>query len=289
MDLRLDPTRLLPRVDPSGREAHLACGAALLNLKLALHGAGAATAVTTCPYDDQPDLLARIVVGGDASETDEERDLRLAIPLRSTHRADFDTAEIPEGIVVALLSQVANEGALACVVETEQRAALAELEARARTELWNDGAFRREVARWTASNARRPDGVPASAYGQVGWRTEFEPLLLRLGYPPQGPDSLDRSAVTDAPLLVVLGAPDDHPESWLRPGAGMQRLLLAACNNGISASFLNSALHTREGRTALGRLVELDHPQVVLRLGYGRPAQVTARRSPERFPRSLMS
>ena len=117
VELRLDPNRLLPTLDPHGREAHVACGAALLNLRLALHGAGLGADVLVCPEPEQPDLLARVVVGGAALESVGETALRLAIPRRSTHRAGFDPGEVTDDVVVALIAQVANEGALAVVLE----------------------------------------------------------------------------------------------------------------------------------------------------------------------------
>ena len=59
----------------------------------------------------------------------------------------------------------------------------------------------------------------------------------------------------------------------------MQRLLLTACTSGISASFLNAVLHTPGGRGQIARLSGLDHPHVVLRLGFGVLEPTTPRRS----------
>jgi hypothetical protein len=40
IELWADPERRPPAADPVGREHHVACGAALFNLRLALHGRG---------------------------------------------------------------------------------------------------------------------------------------------------------------------------------------------------------------------------------------------------------
>ena len=40
IELYADPERTLPVADPDGREQRMACGAALFNLRLALHGYG---------------------------------------------------------------------------------------------------------------------------------------------------------------------------------------------------------------------------------------------------------
>src|SRR5829696_6437516 len=47
--LHLDPSRALPVIDPTGREARISCGAALLNLRLALRALDLEPVVTLLP------------------------------------------------------------------------------------------------------------------------------------------------------------------------------------------------------------------------------------------------
>jgi|GEM_PF-6703553 len=86
-----------------------------------------------------------------------------------------------------------------------------------------------------------------------------------------------RYAVEQPATVVVLGSPEDDRPSLLRVGAGMQRLLLRATALGLAASYRKAALHVPELRRELGRVVQLDHPQVVLRLGLGTGAPTTGR------------
>jgi nitroreductase len=280
LELRLDVARRLATIDPDGREAHLACGAALLNLRLALRGAQLDSEVVLRPDADAPELLARIEIRGRALELEGDRVLRLAIPERATHRGDFEPAEITGGQVSHLVAAAAEEGAPVAVLDGAELTAFEVASASAQSSLWADGAFRREVAQWTISNhGQRSDGVPGSAYGLTDLRAPIEPLLVRLGFPPKDGLARDDAVALRSPLVLVLGAADDSPSAWLRAGAGMQRLLLTACASGISASFLNAVLHRPSGKGTVARLSGLDHPQVVLRLGYGMAAPETPRRA----------
>ena len=73
-------TRTLPVADPDGREQRMACGAALFNLRLALHGHGIRPTVTLLPDRGRPELLAVIRHGGTKEPTPEQTRLLQAVP-----------------------------------------------------------------------------------------------------------------------------------------------------------------------------------------------------------------
>ena len=278
VELLLDESRRLDAIDPDGREARLACGAALLNLRLALRGAELGTRVVTCPDRARPELLARLTVKGTASEPVADRLLRLAIRDRSTHRGAFIPGLVQDDVVDQLVAEAAYEGAVVVVIRAADRGAMDDLTAEAEQQLWLEPAYRREVAAWSRPNgSRRTDGVPGFAHDLVGWRSWLQPTLIRSGR-VESPDIEDVRAIEGAPLLLVVGSASDSPDALVRAGAGMQRLLLSARTQGLAASYLNAALHVPELRRELGRLVELDHPQVVLRVGYAAPDRPTSRR-----------
>lgn len=274
VELLLDLARRLEVIDPDGREATLACGAALLNLRLALHGARLGAEVALCPDPGRPDLLARVRVGGEVEEPVRERVLRLAIPHRSTHRGAFEPGQVEPELVDRLVAEAGYEGAQVAVVGPAERPAVDALTEDAERRLWVEPGYRREVAAWSRPNgSSRPDGVPGFAHELVGWRSWLQPTMVRAGVtsPLATPSPAD-------PLLLVIGAASDHPSALVRAGAGLQRLLLAARTSGLAASYLNAALHVPLLRRELGRAVGLDHPQLLLRLGYADVDQATPRR-----------
>ena len=58
IELYADPDRMLPHSDPHGRAVHIACGAALFNLRVAAATAGRQTMVRLLPATAEPLLLA---------------------------------------------------------------------------------------------------------------------------------------------------------------------------------------------------------------------------------------
>jgi len=56
-------------------------------------------------------------------------------------------------------------------------------------------------------------------------------------------------------------------------------VLLEACANGLQMSFVNQPIEEPELRTRLAQALErMDYPQLVIRLGYGKPVSFTPRR-----------
>ncbi len=280
VELFLDEGRLLPAIDPTGREAVLACGAALLNLRLALQGAQLGMRVLLCPDPARPELLARLDVHGSCIEPGPDRILRQAIAFRGTHRAAFDPGEVPSPLVDHLLAEAAYEGAIISVLDDpDERAKVADITADAERRLWINSGFRREVAAWSRpNNTSSPDGIPGFARGLNMWQSWLEPTRTRRAHSVPTGKSTAWRVTEQSPLLLVVGAAKDTREALLRAGAGMQRLLLSARSFDLTASYLNAALHVEELRQALGRAVKIDHPQVVLRLGYADDVRPTPRR-----------
>src|SRR5215469_15363475 len=95
IELRADPARQLPHGDPSGRAMHIACGAALFNLRLAAGVAGWQAVVRLLPDPGAPLLLATVRLGGHYRAGDLEHDLHAAIGERRTNRLPFSDQPVP--------------------------------------------------------------------------------------------------------------------------------------------------------------------------------------------------
>lgn len=278
LSLLLDESRRLPVVDPTQREAVLACGAALLNLRLALAGAGYGSHVHLCPDPDRPELLARLLIEGPPIARDIDADLRLAVALRGTHRGPFEGTDVPSSQVNRLVAEAAREGAFVTVLDEPGRDVLVRLDLEAEQQLWADGGFRREAAQWARRNdTGQHDGVPGYAYGIGAVRSWLQPTLLRGGGRTMAPEELE-AAGRDAAVVLVVGSPDDSTPAVLRAGQAMQRLLLRARAEHLAASYLNGPLHVTELRGQLGGILDMPAPQVVVRLGYGELVRPTPRR-----------
>lgn len=80
IELAADPARMLAAADPDGRAAHIACGAALFNLRVAAAAAGLQPDIRVFPDPAQPLLLAQIRLTGRHRVTSWEEELKAAIP-----------------------------------------------------------------------------------------------------------------------------------------------------------------------------------------------------------------
>jgi nitroreductase len=274
IDLSLDPARLLSVADPHNRAAHIACGAALFNLRLAAAVAGVRLTVRPVPDPSHDLLLARIRLSGPHEATPWERELRAAIPLRHSNREPFSNRVVPPGIRAELAEAVAAEGAVLQFADHEEAMRLRRLAADAERDLLADPAYRAEIARWVGGE-RDEEGIPAAALGPRSPE----------GREPVRDFSRDRRATAryawfeERPQLVVLSVQFSGPVDWLKAGQALERVWLTATARGISACPLTQALETQAAwQVRDPRSEGSEKPQMILRIGYGLPI-------PARVPR----
>jgi hypothetical protein len=164
IELAIDPARMLPSADPHGRAAHIACGAALFNLRVAAAAAGLQPDIRLLPDPGQPLLLAEIRLTGRHQATSWERELRAAIPRRQTNRKPFSNRVVPPGIRAELGEAASLEGATLHFLDHGEAVRVLGLAADAERDMLADPAYRAELARWVGDQPDR-GGIPESALG----------------------------------------------------------------------------------------------------------------------------
>ncbi len=275
VELHLDRDRILAVADPDSREARLSCGAALFTLWLALRAGGRGAVVDLLPDADRPDFLATVRITGERAASPELRTLAAAIDRRVTNRRPFAQRAVPAPDRWALAGAAVAEGGRLVLLDPRRMGALAVLLRRADHLQENDPDYQVELRKWTVERAGRDDGVPLSAGGP-------RPLggnLLALRRYHSDDDAVVRSFEQD-PLVAVLTTGGDTVRDQVRAGQALQRVLLTAASAGLSASFLSQPMEVPFTRGALRQLIGgRDHPQTVLRLGYGQSVARTRRRS----------
>ena len=91
--------------------------------------------------------------------------------------------------------------------------------------------------------------------------------------------SKSRKLATSSPLLGLIVTDGDEPRDWVYAGRALQRILLEATSEGVSASFLNQAVEVPQFRDQLRGLVgSSGSPQLLLRFGYAPQARPVPRR-----------
>ncbi len=266
-----DTARALPEADPDGRELFMACGAALVNLRLAAAHFGHATTAESVPEHRRDGLVARVWLEERRATTPESEELFQAIPRRRTNRLPLDGREPPDGLLTRLLREAREEGAWLRRIEEPQRRAVAELIAEGDARQWASARFRAEVAAWARRNGGAArDGMPGYVAGLSDAAALLYPVRLRLSSPARDEAERDRRRALGSKALLVLSTRRDGKVDWLAAGEALQRILLRAAAAGLSASYFNQPIECaglrdrlREASGAPGL------PQVMLRLGYG--------------------
>ncbi|MEU5264397.1 hypothetical protein [Amycolatopsis sp. NPDC021455] len=260
IELHGDFSRALPEADRDRRELVLSCGAALFNLRAAVHRCGCLPAGTLRPRLDRLSLLA--VVRPVPTGTPDPAMVRLAsaIPRRATIRGALAKSPVPEAVVGELRRAAEAEQAWLVVLTGAQRVAAAALIARACRQQLEDPGFRTERVRWSGST--RPDGLPGIAEHRRA------PVIAGT------PDEL--------PLLVLLGSFEDGPVDRLRAGQALQRVLLTATLADLDVAFRSAPVELASARRELRELAGgAVWPQALLELGKGRPMSRTPRHAVE--------
>ena len=281
IELRADRTRALPVSDPDDRELTLSCGAALFHLRLALRCFGHAGEVVLGPDPSDPDLLARVGLGGPVDPTPEEVAELAAIPRRRTHRGRLAARAVPTAVLTELRLLATEEGAWLHLTEAEgERAGLARLIDEADRLQGEDPRFRRELLAWAHERRRATgDGLPDHALGIEDLKSYQGPLVVRTFDRGDGRAAAGVQLAAGSPVLAILGTDHDTPPAWLKAGQALGRILLRARSLDLFASYLNQPVEVPAVRARMPEVLGRDgHPQLVLRFGYGEEPPPSPRR-----------
>lgn len=277
-----DPTRRLPATDPDARELRLACGAAVTNVRLAVRAQGRRAHTLLMPDPDDRWFLGRVRPGAPLPPSGWEVQLAAAVGRRHTDRHPF--AERP--LSAALRDQLARAAwrescRLVIVVDREHRRRLRELTAEAHRRQQADPAFVAEWEQWIGHAARVEDGLP-HAHARHAPRPDHDWRLRDFGGSVVDTDRADDvgDPATDEPTIGVVASYGDGALAHVRAGQAMQQVLLTATARGVGASFVAPPLEVAPVRAQVRALLgDVLWPQVILRLGWGRPVRATPRRS----------
>lgn len=273
VELRADQERMLPVTDPTGRAVYIACGAALLNLRLAAAVAGREPVVQILPWPDQPLLLATVRLAGPHRAGPGERELHAAITQRHTNRGPFSGRAVPPAVVAELADAARVEDAILHILDWNETARVLYLIRDAERDWLADPAYRAELARWVGGPRDR-DGIPDSSLGP---RSPGPSAPVR-EFTPGRPGLAGYAWFEEHPQLAVLSTRFGGRAHWLLAGQALQRVLLTATARGIATCPLTQPLETADAWLVRDPRSGREEPQMILRLGYGLPVPPTPRR-----------
>ncbi|MBB1152281.1 MULTISPECIES: Acg family FMN-binding oxidoreductase [Amycolatopsis] len=275
IEVWLDRDRVLPVADPAGREARLSCGAAVCNLMLTLRVNGVRSRVRIVPDAADRDLLAVVSIEGNIRPSTVDRKLAEAVFRRHTNRRPLSDRAVPVAARALLRSAALGEGGQLEFLDASGRySQVSALIRRAETEQDTDPAFRAEAAKWTGRELDSPDGVPTAAFGPPADVPGV--VSLRSAHENQ---SIPPRQFEQDPVLAAVLTRDQGTAAEVRGGMIMERVLLTATAEGLATSFLSQPFEARSTRAQLLEAFRgLGQVHTLLRIGYGLPTRLTARR-----------
>jgi nitroreductase len=274
IELLADPARMLPAADPGGRAAHVACGAALFNLRMAAAVAGLRPDIALLPDPGRPLLLAEVQLAAvSQAAAPWERELHAAIDRRQTNREPYSTRPLPPDTRAELAGAASAEAAILHFLDRDEALRVQRLAADAESYLLADPAYRSEVARWVGGK-RDSDGIPDSALGPTS--PEGGQPVRR--FVPGRPRPVRYERFEENPQLAVLSVRAGGARNWLAAGQALQRVWLTATSRGISCCPLTQPLETADAWLVRDPRSGTEQPQMILRIGYGPPIAAGAPR-----------
>jgi nitroreductase len=275
VDVHVDRRRQLEVLDPIGRELLISVGAAIFTLRLAIRREGWLPVLELLPDGDETDRVARVTAGRVSAPTPAVEALAAAVEHRHTNRWPFARSVVPADAIEQLSDAAGFEGVTLTVASAVSRNAIIGLSQAADRQLRARGGYRAELARWTGPGRGRRDGVPPTAIGP--WNA-LETMPIRDFGLLQPHHHRATEPFEPYPTIVVLATKGDSPAAWVRAGQALQRVLLTATWLNLATTPISQPIEIPVVRESLTDTADGVWAQMILRVGYGRPAAATPRR-----------
>jgi hypothetical protein len=276
IEIAVDPDRALPVTDPSGWGVRIAIGAAALNLRLGYASLGWEAEAIPLPEHDRPDVLIRVRPRSRRPQTPQEHALTTAIPLRHTNRRGYLDDPVPGEALSALVEAARAEACWLQLVGPRQTTEVSDLLAAADDELEGRPGYREERVFWSRRDSA--DGVVPDPF--AGPRIPGERLRRR----DFGSRTTSPRPYESDPCVAVLGTDGQSAYDDLRAGQALQRVLLTAAEQQLTASMYSQAIKVASARARLadicGRAAPPRSPREPVRLHGSAPK----RRRPDVAP-----
>ncbi|WP_027499508.1 Acg family FMN-binding oxidoreductase [Rhodococcus sp. UNC363MFTsu5.1] len=279
LDLFSDRTRLLPSTDPSGRQLHISCGAALHHVEVALTSLRWRSDIDLLPEPSLPRLVASIRCHRDATPRSHDFDLVSAIRHRRTDRRPFDPVSAAAGPVEGLADPVGRFGVALTVLAPEARTTLAAATDASAAARRYDSDYQAEL-HWWAGHSLPTEGIPPDSLA-----TSDESARVSIGraFPHPGRQESTPRPGVDQSTVLMLSTDSDTAAAWTRCGQALSAVLLEATSRGMATCPLTHLTDVERSRDMIAGLAPHGgFPQVLLRVGSVTsppPAGHTPRRS----------
>ncbi|WNG91846.1 Acg family FMN-binding oxidoreductase [Mycobacterium sp. ITM-2016-00318] len=264
VELHVDPDRAPRRADPSGREALIACGAALDHFRVAMAAAGWTANIDRFPNPNDFLHLASVDFTPMEFVTDAHRRLADAIIARRTDRLPFSAPPNWDPIELGLRKAIDSDKIFLDVIADDLRQELAEASQLAETFRLYDSGYHSELVGWTA-DFKLHDGIPQSSLISA---SESDRVDVGRNFPVTHGSDRRPQVDQDHAKVVVLSSDDSTHDDVLRCGEALSAVLLEATLAGLATCTLTHLTEVLASRMVVATLIgRSTTPQVLIRVG----------------------
>ena len=264
LDLFVDPRRIAPRSDPSGREAIISCGCVLDHLHIAMAAAGWDAHVDRFPKPNNLDHLVTIDFSPAGSITSAQCDRADAILQRGTDRRPFAAPTHWDRFEPLLRATIDDSAAMLDMISDDDRPRLAEASQLSELLRRDDATYHAELRWWTSPSALS-EGIPPSALV-----SEAEGQRVDVGrtFPIRNRHMRQTGIEQDHSKILVLSTVEDTRTDALGCGEALSAVLLKCTMAGMATCTLTHMTEVDASREIVRGLIEKGRvPQVLLRVG----------------------
>ncbi len=292
LHLYVDPDRVLPSTDRSGREAYIGCGAALDHLRVAMAAVGWASNVDRFPDPNDHYHLASIDFSPINVISDHCRRLAEAILHRRTDRLPFDAPKNPESLNLLLRIAVGTGTVHLDVLADELRPQLAQASRLTESLRMHDSSYHDELTWWTG-HFEDSDGIPRSSLLSA---TESDRVDIGRSFPVSAHHERRAALREDQSTVLVLSTEQDTHKDALRCGEALSAVLLECTSAGMATCTLSHLTELQSSRHLVGALTGRKAatgrgamPQLVIRVGEAHPLGELPPMTPRRPLRDVLT
>ena len=279
-----DFERLLPDVEPTNRTTYMSLGCLLTNLLVAAEHFDLGYEVERFPDGVDAETIAVVKFEEDgAAKPQYPPDLFEEITERHTNRGAYDDRPIEAEKITEMKAAVGDGGfRLDVLTEPEGRAKMAEVLGESHKIQLGNKAFRKDLARWIrANNEDAWDGLPGYAFGYSDFESYFGKFIFGTFDTSTSRARKEMALMEDSPAVGVLSTDTEDKRTWLEAGMKFEKLFLTATKLGVRFDLFSQPVAIEELRQKMIEILDVEYPQILIRMGYAPPAKHTPRRTVE--------
>lgn len=279
--LMADLTRSLPDVEPSNRTLYMSLGCLLTNLLVAAEHFGFGYDVSCFPQGNGSETVASVSFQeGSGSKHNYDPSLFAQITERHTNRGRYEDRPIEPEKLDRMKRLVEAEGLrLDIFTDEEGKGRMADLLGRAHRIQLGNKAFRKDLASWIrANNEDAWDGLPGYSFGYSDFESYFGKFIFGKFDTSGSRARKETGLMRESPTVAILSSESDDLPTLVRAGMTFEKLFLAATAMDVRFDLFSQPIGIDELRREMAGILNVSHPQLLIRMGYAPPARHTPRR-----------